>query len=229
MVPGIDLKTSIEAIKLCAIYPGFYASCGIHPSSKLTNLNSEISRISSLIGHENVRAIGEIGLDFYRNVESRKAQINIFKQQLEMAALFEKPVIIHNREADDELWTILESWYANLSKNSSLFLNPGVLHAFSGSLELAKKAIQNNFLIGVAGPITFKNAQKLRNVISQIPLESLIIETDAPYLAPHPHRGKRNEPSFLHLIAEKVGAIHGVGIKSVAKITTINAKRLFKI
>jgi TatD DNase family protein len=183
-------------------------------------------------------AIGEIGLDYYwvKDPDKRAQQRGVLKQQLRLAQEVNKPVVIHMREENDtwfaqasvDLLEILAEWHNELqSKNHPLAEKPGVLHSFNGNLETAQKAIALNFYIGVTGPVTYKNAEEKRQIIRQLPLERLLIETDAPFLTPVPHRGKRNEPAFVAYIADKIAEIHMTTSEQVAKVTTINAACLF--
>ena len=175
-------------------------------------------------------------MDYYWNKSPREEQISILKEQLNLAAELELPVVIHSREKEDaeqgtcseDLIKILEEWVSGLrSRNEALEQRTGVLHSFSGSIETAKRAIDLGFYIGVTGPITYKNAEKKRQVIGNLPLERLLIETDAPYLTPEPYRGKRNEPAFVLHIADKIAEIQSRGTQEIAAATTENAARLF--
>ena len=183
-------------------------------------------------------AIGEIGLDYYwiKADQQRVVQRERLKQQLQLAQQVNKPVIIHMREENDrwfgqaslDLLDILGGWQSRLKRqNHPLAERPGVLHSFNGNLETAQKAIALNFYIGVTGPVTYKNAEEKRQIIRQIPLERLLIETDAPFLTPVPHRGKRNEPAFVAHIADKIAEIHMTTREQVAEITAFNAAHLF--
>jgi TatD DNase family protein len=183
-------------------------------------------------------AIGEIGLDYYwvKEPEKQVQQRHVLKQQLRLAQEVNKPVIIHMREEGDawfgqasvDLLEILSEWRGQLiAESSPLVEGPGVLHSYNGNLETAQKAIQLGFYIGVTGPVTYKNAEEKRQIIRQLPLERLLIETDAPFLTPVPHRGKRNEPAFVAHIADKIAEIHMTTREQVAETTTANAARLF--
>ena len=181
-------------------------------------------------------AIGEIGLDYYWEAASHEHQQRIFREQLDLAAELELPVVIHLREKGDaadgpcaeDAMRILEEWVAGLGADKeALRKNPGVLHSFSGSLETARRAIGLDFYIGITGPVTFKNALRKQEMVAQLPLESLLVETDAPYLAPHSHRGKRNEPAFVYEIADKIAQLQSRNREEVAAVTTSNAARLF--
>lgn len=188
--------------------------------------------------HEKIVAIGEIGLDYYwvKEADQQARQREIFIQQLALAKEMNKPVVIHMREEGDawigqastDLLEILSAWHADLAaKNHPLAERPGVLHSFNGTLETAQKALALNFYIGVTGPVTYKNADQKRQVVSQLPLERLLIETDAPFLAPVPHRGKRNEPAYVRHIADKIAEIHSKNPAEIADLTSRNAARLF--
>ncbi len=183
-------------------------------------------------------AIGEIGLDYYwvKEPEQRVQQREVLKRQLRFAQEVNRPVIIHMREENDawfgqassDLLEILTTWQFELqAQNHPLANKPGVLHSYNGNLETAQKAIRHNFYIGVTGPVTYKNAEEKRQVIRQLPLERLLIETDAPFLTPVPHRGKRNEPAFVAHIADKIAEIHKTTREQVSQITTDNANNLF--
>ncbi len=187
---------------------------------------------------DKIVAIGEIGLDYYwvKEPEKQARQRQILKEQLQLAREADLPVVIHMREANDawfgqasvDLLKILTEWQGELAaENHPLAKNPGVLHSFNGNLETAQKAIQLHFYIGVTGPVTYKNAEEKRQIICQLPLERLLIETDAPFLTPVPHRGKRNEPAFVAHIADKIAEIHMTTREQVAEITSANANHLF--
>lgn len=183
-------------------------------------------------------AIGEIGLDYYwvKEPENQAIQREVLRQQLRLAQEINLPVIIHMREENDawfgqasiDLLEILTDWHNELVKqNHPLVKKPGVLHSYNGNLETAQKAIELNFYIGVTGPVTYKNAEAKRNIIRQLPLTQLLIETDSPFLTPAPHRGKRNEPAFVAHIADKIAEIHMTTREQVARITSNNANELF--
>ena len=236
LIPSLTGSSSRVAVKLAESNPMLYAAVGVHPNEAETWDGQTISALKGLAAESlKVVAIGEIGLDYYRNKSPRDEQISILKEQLNLAAELDLPVVIHSREKDDaeqgtcaeDLIKILEEWVSGLrSRNEALAQRPGVLHSFSGSIESAKRAMELGFYIGVTGPITYKNAEKKRQMISNLPLERLLIETDAPYLAPEPHRGKRNEPAFVIHIADKIAEIKSRTPQEVAAATTENAARL---
>jgi TatD DNase family protein len=226
--PGIDIETSKTALKCSYDYPQVFAAVGVHPNTSLSWTQSSLSELKRLAGEEKVVAIGEIGLDYYRDYAPRELQRSIFIKQLELAAELELPVIIHNREASEDVTDILKNWQEGLlSKRSNLADHPGELHSFSGTLELAQEMVAHNFKIGITGPVTFRNSQILQSVVRGLSLENLIIETDAPYLSPHPYRGKRNEPANVRIVAEKVAELKSISVEHVAKSTTEEAGKLF--
>jgi TatD DNase family protein len=238
LIPGLDLASSLAALRVAESDDCLHAAVGFHPTEVEKLTHSSLDQIKGLAANQKVVAIGEIGLDYYwvRGREKHLQQCEALKEQLGLAEELNLPVILHSREKDDlehgecaqDLIEILEDWQVRLrSGNEALAARPGVLHSFSGSLETAMRAISLNFYIGVTGPVTFKNAQRRREVISQLPLDRLLIETDAPFLAPVPHRGQRNEPAFVCHIADKIGEIHSKNPAEIAAITSANASRLF--
>ena len=228
--PGIDPQTNQAAIDLATEYPGqVSAAVGIHPNFGKPWNEMLLSDLRRQAQQPRVVAIGEIGLDYYRQHTPFEQQRVMFTAQLELAAELILPVVIHNRDASDDLITILKSWHEALKKDHNpLAERPGVLHSFSADEKTAQRAIAMNFLIGVSGPVTFKNASELKSIIQNLPLDHLLLETDAPFLTPHPHRGKRNEPAYIPLIAEEIARLHHTSVDQVAEITYANAMRLFK-
>lgn len=221
--PGYDLESSRRAVALAERYPEVYAAVGVHPHEARTVTDEVLAELRRLAAHPKVVAIGETGLDFYRDLSPRDAQRRAFRQQLALAAELELPAIVHSREAHDDVMAILtENFKAQSSK-----LN-GVLHAFSGGRDMAEKAFELGFLVGIAGPVTFENAHRLRALVRELPLDRLLVETDAPYLTPHPYRGKRNEPARVDLVAAAVAEVQGVTGTAVIRQTTANARRLFR-
>lgn len=215
--------------------PMVYAAVGFHPTDMDELSEKTFAKVKELAKHPKVVAIGEIGIDYYwvKEPEKRAFQREALKQHLQFAKEAGKPVVLHMREEGDawfgeasvDLINILAEWQSELS--GSLSERPGVLHSFNGTLETAQKALALNFYIGVTGPITYANANQKREIIAQLPLERLLIETDGPYLTPAPHRGKRNEPAFVRHIADKIAEIHSKSPAEIAEITTANAARLF--
>jgi len=238
LIPGLDLESSQSAIELAESYPHIYAAVGFHPTDLDKFSEKAFDEIKILATHPRVVAVGEIGIDYYwvKEREARAFQIEILKRQLAFAESINKPVIIHMREEEDawfgqasvDLLAILTKWQKNLQAQDHILTEkPGVRHSFNGNLETAQRALALNFYIGVTGPVTYKNAEEKRQIIRQLPLERLLIETDAPFLTPVPHRGKRNEPAFVVYIADKIAEIHMTTREQVAEITTTNAARLF--
>jgi TatD DNase family protein len=228
MVPGVDLETSRCAVSLSDKYPNLFAAIGIHPNDTLSWTTETLPALKELALHPKVAAIGEIGLDFYRDKAPRPLQVDIFQKQLELAIDLNKPVIIHSRNAMHELWPTLKTWQEDLAQSENpLAKAPGVLHSFEGSLEIAQAALTHHFLIGVNGVITFQNAFERQQITAEIPLEKILLETDAPFLTPHPYRGQRNEPALIMNIAQKLADIFSKSLPLVAEITTHNADRLF--
>ncbi len=238
LVPGLDHRSSKEAIKLAESDESIYAAVGFHPTDLDKFSEQAFAEIQELAKHPKVVAVGEIGLDYYwvKEEDKRGIQREILKRQLAFAASANKPVIIHMREENDawfgsastDLLDILTEWHSSLKvKKHPLAERPGVLHSFNGTLETAQQALALNFYIGVTGPVTYKSAEQKRAIIYQLPITHLLIETDSPFLAPVPHRGKRNEPAFVREIADKIAEIQSRSLEEVAAVTTTNAARLF--
>ena len=238
LIPALDLESSRSAIELAEIYPSIYAAVGFHPTDLDKFSEQTFEEVQKLASHAKVVAIGEIGIDYYwvKEHEERAFQLEALRRQLAWATSIQKPVVVHMREEEDawfgqasvDLLNILSEWHRELeAMNHPLAEKPGVLHSFNGNLATAQKAIAMNFYIGVTGPVTYKNAEEKRNIIKQLPLPKLLIETDAPFLTPVPHRGKRNEPEFVIYIADKIAQLHGTTREQVAEITARNAAHLF--
>lgn len=218
---GADLKTSIASVSLADKYDNIYAAVGVHPHSAKEMDNSTIEILKSFAKRDKVVAIGEIGLDFHYDNSPRDIQRKWFKEQLKLAKEVDLPVIIHTREAAQETFDILKE-----AQDGSL---RGVLHCYSGSVEMALEYIKLGFYISIAGPVTFNNAKVTKEVAKAVPLDKLLIETDCPYLTPMPYRGKRNEPMFTKYVAETIAEIRGITFDELAKATNKNTKELFKI
>jgi len=219
---GIDLESSRAAVGLSGKYPDVYATAGFHPHNAASVGPSEIEELAALAGQRKVVAIGEIGLDFYRNLSPREAQVDAFERQLGLARELGLPVVVHSRQAQDEVLSLLTTW----AKGSKGLL--GVLHCFSGDIELAERYIGMGFFISIAGTITYKKSAAV-DVVCGLPLDRLLIETDCPFLAPEPHRGRRNEPSYVPLVAERIAAIRGVDTQVVADASSANCVELFRL
>lgn len=228
LVPGVDLDTSRRAVQLAEQYPNLFAAVGVHPNDAATWTGDSLSELRNLASSGRVLAIGEIGLDYYRNVAPPQLQKEIFKTQLDLAGEVHKPVVVHSRQSLTDLWQILSSWIQGIKLRFDLSKQPpGVLHSYDGDLDTALQAIKFGFMIGISGPVTFHNALERQEIVSGLPLSNILIETDAPYLTPHPYRGRRNEPAYVIHVAEKIAAIKGLSISEVAAATTNNADRIF--
>lgn len=228
LVPGIDHATNLLSLELADRFPEIYAAVGIHPNDGLTWNSDTFSSLKEFASHPKVVAIGEIGLDYYRDRCPREIQKRILQEQLTLAAEMNLPVILHNREALQDLAPLLVAWQKELVSNRSLLANhPGVLHSFDGTLQDAGEVLASNFFIGLNGPVTFKNAPIRQDLAITVPDQALLLETDAPFLTPHPHRGERNEPAFIKYINKKIASLRGVSEEHIAKFTSDNANRLF--
>jgi TatD DNase family protein len=220
LVPGVDLPTSERAVELAETRPELYAAVGVHPHYASSYGPETRLRLRQLAKSPRVVAIGEIGLDYYRDRSPRHLQRRAFAEQLELAAELGLPAVIHNREAGDDLLKQALPWAAARD-------NPGVLHAFSSDEATATAAAQAGFFLGVAGPITFPHAEERRLITGGLPRDRVVLETDAPYLSPHPRRGQRNEPAQVALIAEALSGIWQRPADDTRRITWDNAAALF--
>ncbi len=221
VVVGFDEKTIKRAIELIDMYDFMYAAIGWHPVDAIDLTDDHLDWIQELTAHPKVVAIGEIGLDYHWDKSPKDVQQAVFRRQIQLAKKLDLPIIIHNREATEDVVKILEEEGAEEVG--------GIMHCFSGSPETAKRCLDMNFYISLGGPVSCKNAVKPKEVATEVPLDRLLIETDCPYLAPHPFRGKRNEPSYVKLVAEQIAALKEISLDEVAKATTENANRLFRI
>jgi TatD DNase family protein len=229
IVPGLDVITSRFAIDVAERFDVVYAAVGIHPNSIGFNPDSigeVISEIELLVEHPKVVAIGEIGLDYHWDKTPPDLQQQWLRAQLDLAADVEKPVILHNRDSTEDILSVLSEWVGGGLPNS-LVKNPGVMHSFSGTWDDAQPALNLGFYLGFTGPITFKKANELRRVAAKANADRILIETDSPFLTPHPHRGKRNEPANVRFVAEKLAEVRGLELLEAANLTTLNARRLF--
>ena len=209
-----------RAVELGRKHASIYTAVGTHPhDARLYDSQAE-EKIKSLIHSERVVAWGEIGLDFYYDNSPRHVQVEVFKRQLRAARECDLPVIIHTREAESETIDILQSEYAGAERR-------GIFHCFSGSMDLAQKAVDIGFMISFSGIVTFKKAEELRAIAKQVPLERLLIETDCPYLTPVPHRGKRNEPAYVVEVARCLARVRGLETEAMAELTSENFRRFF--
>ncbi|MBI5196465.1 MAG: YchF/TatD family DNA exonuclease [Nitrospirae bacterium] len=216
---GSDRESNVKGLKLSADFPQVYLSVGIHPHDAKTLNEKLYQEIKEWAGKPKVAAIGEIGLDYHYLHSPKDLQIEAFKRQLVIAKSLNLPVIVHSREAEEDTTRILKKTAPHR----------GVLHCYSGDMNMARQAMDMGFYISIAGPVTFKKAIQLKEIARLIPDERLLIETDAPYLSPVPVRGKRNEPAYLKYTAEAIAGIRGITLSDISRITTLNAMRLFKI
>ena len=228
LIPAIDLESSRKVVELARMNESIFAAVGVHPNQADQFGPETIAGLKELAREPKVVAIGEIGLDFYRELVGEDIQAEVFNHQLEMAAELGLPVIIHNREATETVLNLLSEWHSNLVEfESDLVERSGVLHSYNEGLETAQEAREIGLYLGITGPITFKNASTLRETVSEIPLDRLLIETDSPYLSPEPFRGRRNEPAHVRFVAEKIAELHGTSIEVVSDQTSENARKLF--
>ncbi|SFG99005.1 TatD DNase family protein [Desulfotomaculum arcticum] len=218
---AFDLNSSAESIAMAASRPGIRASVGIHPHDAEEVPADYLARLAEMARRPEVVALGEMGLDYYRDLSPRPVQQNVFREQLALVRELNMPVIIHVRDAFGDLLEIL--------CQDGISPAGGVMHCFSGSWEVALKCMKMGFYISLAGPVTFKNAVKLKEIAARVPLDRLLIETDCPYLAPEPRRGRRNEPAYVRYVAEHIAELRGVGLEVIAQNTTANAIKLFQI
>jgi TatD DNase family protein len=223
---GTDVPSSRRAVALAAKHDAVYAAVGMHPHDAKKLSGEALAELRTLARHPRVVAVGEMGLDFFRDRSPRDMQRKAFQAQLAWSAKMGKPVIIHDRDAHSEVMSVLESWAGGF-KGSPLEGRLGVLHTFSGDRAMAERAIELGFYISISGPVTYKNADQLVEVVRHVPLDRLLVETDCPFLTPHPYRGRRNEPAYVRLVAERIATLRGMVFEDLAKTTTANAERLF--
>ena len=220
-LPSIDSSHTNRMVNLKNKYPNeIKLMIGLHPTHIDANHLIEINHVKKMLEEVEFSAVGEIGIDLYWNKQNLKKQIDVFIQQIEIALSNKLPIVIHCRDAFDEVYKVLLNF-----KKDNLF---GIFHCFTGTKEEAEKIINLNFKLGIGGVVTFKNGG-IDKFLNQIPLTSIVLETDAPYLAPHPHRGKRNNSSYLTIIAEKVAEIYNLPLEKIAEQTTKNTRSVFKI
>lgn len=218
---GFNRETIPSTMKLAETYDFIYAAVGWHPVDAITMQEGDLEWIASLCNHKKVVAIGEIGLDYYWDTSPKDVQHRVLRSQIGLARELNMPIVIHNRDAHEDMIKILRE-----EKASEV---GGVMHSFSGSWETAKMVLGMGFHVSFGGPITFKNAKQPKEVLAQVPLDRLLIETDAPYLTPHPFRGKRNESAHVGLVAEAAAQIKGITVEELVAITTQNALERFDI
>ncbi len=223
--PSVDLEGVERVLALAERRPEVYAAVGVHPNDCRECGEDTWARLREIARRPEAVAIGEIGLDYYRDRTPRDIQRRALEAQLAIAAETGLPAILHNRESEEDLLAILRAWVEGGGTPEP----PGVWHSFNLSMEWAEKIHDLGFFLGLGGVVTFKNARSVHEMVKAIPLEWVVLETDAPFLAPHPHRGRRNEPAYVALTAEAIARLKGVSVEKVASVTTANAEKLFGI
>jgi len=227
---GFDVESSEQALALARENAGVRACVGVHPHEAGKVEDAFLRHLEELSGEPQVVGIGEIGLDYYRDRSPREAQRRVFNQQLELAARVQKPVVIHDRDAHGDVMSTIRQWTAGLSgRNGELQAPLGVVHCYSGDEAMAEELFELGFLISIAGPVTYAKANRLQALVSRLPLDRLLVETDCPFLSPHPYRGRRNEPANARIVASKIAELKNLPWEEVARITTENARRLFRL
>ncbi len=221
VVIGCDRPTIERTMELIDEHEDIYGVIGWHPVDAIDCTDEDLEWIEQLSKHEKIVGIGEMGLDYHWDKSPKDVQKDLFKKQIELAKRVNLPIIIHNREATEDCVAILKEMHAEKIG--------GIMHAFSGDESVADEIIDMNFYVSLGGPVTFKNAQLPKDIAVHVPIDRLLVETDAPYLTPHPYRGKRNEPAYVKLVAEKIAELRQISYEELARTTSENAKRLFKI
>ena len=218
---GDNLENSRKAVKIAEKFPAVFSTIGVHPHYAKDFSDEIFFEFDELIKHPKVVAVGEIGLDYHYEFSKKEIQKKVFKRFIEYAVKSDKPVVIHNRDSDDDLLSIL--------KESGINQFSGIIHCFQSDMDMVKKLLDYGFYISFSGLITFKNAENLRKIVAYVPLNRLLIETDSPYLAPEPKRGKRNEPAFVKYVAQKIAEIKNITLAEVAEQTIKNTRTVYKI
>ena len=215
---GCSDETNKEVIKLVEKYPNVYGAIGIHPDEVDTVTEESFKLIEENISNPKVVAIGEIGLDYYWVKDNKEKQIELFRKQLDIAKKYDKPIIIHSRDSIQDVFNILKEYKLR-----------GSVHCFNSSLEMAKEFIKLGYKIGVGGVVTFKNAKKLQDIVKELDLKDILLETDSPYLTPEPYRGKKNEPSYVYYVAKRISELKNINIEEIISITGENAIKEFDL
>ncbi len=218
LIIGFDVETSLGAIELADKHKNLYATVGMHPHDAKKLTPDVLKTFRELVNHPKVVALGEIGLDYYRNLSPPAVQKEAFEKQLDLAEEMEIPIIVHNRDAYMDILPILEARGEKIQ---------GILHCFTGDVQLMHRSLEIGFHIGIGGIVTYPNAKDVQAVAKEIPLERLLIETDCPWLAPQFRRGKRNEPAYVRAVAKKIAELREIAIETIGEITTQNFNRLF--
>ncbi|WP_163655864.1 TatD family hydrolase [Listeria sp. PSOL-1] len=220
-VVGFDKATIERALELAQIYPFIYLIVGWHPTEAIHFTDDILAWLRDLAKDPKVVALGEMGLDYHWDTSPKEVQFEVFRKQIRLAREVNLPIVIHNREATDDIVRILQEEHAEEVG--------GIMHCFGEAIEVMQKCLDLNFYISFGGTVTFKNAKLPKIAAEAVPLEKMLIETDAPYLAPHPKRGKRNEPAYVKLVAEKIAELKNMKYEEIATYTTNNAEKLFRI
>ena len=218
LVIGFDMETSLGAVELAEQHTHIYATVGMHPHDAKDLTPDALKTFRELAAHPKVIALGEMGLDYYRNLSPHPAQKEAFEKQLDLAEELQMPIVIHNRDAYRDILPILEARQGRIR---------GVLHCFTGDVELMHRSLAIGFHIGIGGIVTYPNATDVQAVAREVPEDKLLIETDCPWLAPQFRRGKRNEPAYVRAVAEKIAELHGTAVETIGETTTKNFQRLF--
>ena len=218
LVIGFDMETSLGAVALAEAHPHLYATVGMHPHDAKALTPDVLKTFRELAAHPKVIALGEMGLDYYRNLSPRPLQKEAFQNQLDLAELLQLPIVIHNRDAYMDILPILEERQGKIR---------GVLHCFTGNVDLMHRSLDIGFHIGIGGIVTYPNAKDIQAVAREVPEDKLLIETDCPWLTPQFRRGKRNEPAYVRAVAEKIAELRGTTIETIGEITTRNFQELF--
>ncbi|MFP7480155.1 TatD family hydrolase [Terribacillus saccharophilus] len=221
VVIGCDAEGITSAIELAEKYDFVYAAIGWHPVDAIDMTDADLDRIEELSSHPKVVAIGEMGLDYHWDKSPKDIQKDVLRKQIQLAKRVKLPIIIHNREATQDIIPVL--------KEENAAEVGGIMHCYSDEADLVQEFLDMNFYISLGGPVTFKNAKAPKEVAKMVPADRLLIETDCPYLAPHPNRGKRNEPAYVKLVAEQIAELRGIGYEELAELTMRNAERLYQI
>lgn len=219
IVVGYDKATNKKAIELAKKYPFLYATVGYHPTEAKNITDKDFALLEEQLQFDEVVGVGECGMDFYWDKEHIDEQVQVFQKQIELSLRYDKPLVIHMRDASEATYNVLSD-FTGLR---------GIMHSYSGSAEMAPLFIELGLHISLGGPVTFKNGHKPKAVAKVVPLDKLLVETDSPYLSPHPFRGKQNEPARVKLVAEEIARIRELPYQQIADITTKNAMKLFRI
>lgn len=219
-VVGTTIQDSFRAVELANLYNHLYAICGIHPS-ELDDFANDFSTLEVLCQNKKTVAIGEIGLDYHYPDTNKQQQLYYFEKFLQQACLYQKPVVIHMRDAYEDTYHLLAKYATKLDGI--------ILHCYSGSVEMMQRFLKLGCYISISGVVTFKNARHIIDVVQQVPLQRLLIETDDPYMSPVPFRGQQNQPAYVYYVAKKIAEIRNCSLEEIAEITTENAKRVFHI